>query len=149
MTEKEIQLLLKDLSSRLQYGVRLCVPGYSVSYKLLGIDRDVLHIDTPVYDEGDGYFELDCFDIKPYLRPLSSMTEEEKKEFLDADMDDLKICSEAMQKKLQMGSNEETVYAMYHHVDWLDKYMFDYRGLIPMGLALEAPEGMYERVGII
>lgn len=130
MTQKEIDLLLQDLSSRLRYGVQLCVPGYLVPYKLLGIDGDVLHIDTPVYDEGDGFFELDCFDIKPYLRPLSSMTEEEKEEYKD-----LLYCVKYA---------VDTVFAVNMLTDWLLAHHFDYRGLIEKGLAIEAPEGMYK-----
>ena len=130
MTQKEIDLLLQDLSSRLQYGVQLYVPDYLVPYKLLGIDGDVLHIDTPVYDEGDGFFELDCFDIKPYLRPLSSMTEEEKEEYKD-----LLYCVKYA---------VDTVFAVNMLTDWLNAHHFDYRGLIEKGLAIKAPEGMYE-----
>lgn len=122
MTQKEIDLLLQDLSSRLRYGVQLYVPDYLVPYKLLGIDGDVLHIDTPVYDEGDGFFELDCFDIKPYLRPLSSMTEEEYKEY----------------------KYQRDRHGGYYGFDYLNSIHIDYRHLIPQGLALEAPEGMYE-----
>lgn len=130
MTQKEIHLLLQDLSSRLRYGVQLYVPDYLVPYKLLGIDGDVLHIDTPVYDEGDGFFELDCFNIKPYLRPLSSMTEEEKEEYKD-----LLYCVKYA---------VDTVFAVNMLTDWLNAHHFDYRGLIEKGLAIEAPEGMYE-----
>lgn len=61
--------------------------------------------------------------IKPYLRPMSSMTEEEYDE----------LCELANSKFI--GDSKE--------IDWLNKKMFDYRGLIPMGLALEAPEEMY------
>lgn len=130
MTQKEIDLLLQDLSSRLRYGVQLCVPGYTVPYKLLGMDEDVLHIDTPVYDEGDGFFELDCFNIKPYLRPLSSMTEEEKKEYKD-----LLYCVKYA---------VDTVFAVNMLTDWFNAHHFDYRGLIEKDLAIKAPEGMYE-----
>ena len=137
MTEKEIQLLLQDLSSRLRYGVRLCVPGHLVSYKLLGIDGDVLHIDTPVYDEGDGYFELDCFNIKPYLRPMSmsSMTDKERKEYYN-------LCFEEERKEYEYGDWVTRVY--YHDtvesVDWLNAHHFDCRGLIEKGLAIEVTE---------
>lgn len=163
MTQKEREILFKDLSGRLPYGVivdykeneydsrnwkisTLHAPAYSQSGSLIITDYDGW-IEYEEYhgcgmSTGSRTFKIEQH--KPYLRPLSSMTEKEKKKFLDADMDDLKICSEAMLKKLQINSNEETIYGMYHHIDWLDKYMFDYRGLIPMGLALEAPKGMYQ-----
>jgi hypothetical protein len=64
--------------------------------------------------------------IKPYLRPMSSMTEEEENEYRAIN------CYEGLFPR-----NEAALdYVLLHH--------FDYRGLIPIGLALEAPEGMYK-----
>ena len=63
--------------------------------------------------------------IKPYLRPMSSMTEEELKE--------LNIIFD----------NCDTEYRVEAQ-DWLDAHHFDYRGLIEKGLALKAPEGIYK-----
>ena len=67
--------------------------------------------------------------VKPYLRPMSSMTEEEKIEW-DA----------------EYAYNSRT-YSYEGYVgkmtDWLNKHHFDYRGLIEKGLALEAPKDMY------
>lgn len=57
---------------------------------------------------------------------MSSMTEEEKKEY---------------NKVMFQSERYKDDYAA--DVDWLNAYHFDYRGLIPMGLAIEAPEGMY------
>lgn len=59
--------------------------------------------------------------IKPYLRPMSSMTKEEKKEY----------------NKLLCWRSPKKVF------DWLNAHHFDYRGLIKKGLALEAPKEMY------
>jgi len=120
MTQEEKQLLLQDLCGRLLYGVFV------------------------EYDYGDGVKRATKFhgnylylmmigkllwkDFKPYLRPLSSMTAEEINEYLsECDKDDLDTLSAPH----------------YHGTDWLNKKMFDYRGLIPMGLALEATEDMY------
>lgn len=61
--------------------------------------------------------------IKPYLRSMSSMTEEEEKQFQDVNLYELPYMVEGL--------------------DWLNAHHFDYRGLIEKGLALEAPEGMY------
>lgn len=66
--------------------------------------------------------------IRPYLRPMSSMTEEEKNE--DAMFFRAFSCS--MYEREAVERN-----------DWLNEHHFDYRGLIPMGLALAAPEDMY------
>ena len=70
---------------------------------------------------GESPISIDnIFKIKPYLRPLSSMTEEERKYF----------------RKLAFP---------YDFVDALNKHHFDYRNLIEKGLALEAPEDMYKK----
>ena len=83
--------------------------------------------------------------IKPYLRPMSSMIEEEKKEMKAA------TCPEGTgyfyEKHLVCPMNHFCELISYEFMadilNWLNAHHFDYRGLIPMGLALEAPEGMY------
>ena len=75
-------------------------------------------------------------EIRPYLRPMSSMTEDEKKEFesLGWRVDDLDNNTPWI----------HNTYNVFDGVDWLNANHFDYRGLIPMGLALPATEGMYD-----
>lgn len=84
-------------------------------------------------------FMFDNAEIKPYLRPMSSMTEEEKKELEDEINKDFKLaiiaCKENDITKSTSG---------FYKIDWLNKHHFDYRCLIKKGLALEAPEGMYK-----
>lgn len=70
----------------------------------------------------DGWHSIE--EIKPYLRPMSSMTEEEWTEYED-------MCDSFRGEEF------------YKLIDWANKNMFDYRGLIPRGLALEAPLNMY------
>ena len=115
MTQEDKKLLLKDLSARLLYGVKgiITYDKSNTTFTVEGIDNNVLHLS----DAEDCYVE----DFKPYLRPMSSMTEEEKAEFLSLPM-----------KEYSMNS-----------FDWLNAHHFDYRGLIEKGLAIEAPEGMY------
>ena len=67
------------------------------------------------------------FYIKPYLRSMSSMTEEEVDEFTQFDV----------------YANGEYIMPNYEVIDWLNAHHFDYRGLIKKDLALEAPKGMY------
>ena len=73
--------------------------------------------------------------IKPYLRPLSSMTNEEQKEFVQFHC--VTLCPVVIDEMLTL-DNESNMF------DWLNSHHFDYRGLIEKGLALEVPEGMYE-----
>ena len=71
MTQEEKQLLLKDLCARLPYGVKVQLSSSASPHKFMGYDKGLVRIDT------DQRYELEH--IKPYLRPMSSMTEEEKK----------------------------------------------------------------------
>ncbi len=110
MTQEEKQLLLKDLCARLPYGV-----------KFQGEDSNVYTLDTA------NYFVLQVEDVvfKPYLRPMSSMTDEERQDFA---------------YYVAHGSNSVAL----DFVDWCNANHFDHRGLIEKGLALEAPEAMYK-----
>ena len=125
MTQEEKDLLLKDICARLPYGVKIHIDSEFLREKGWDI-QTVVGIDFSlkiVLAEHNWYLPLK---IKPYLRPMSSMTEEEKEThecFFDED--GLLNCS------------------VDPYLDWLNANHFDYRGLIPMGLALEAPEGMY------
>ena len=121
MTPEERQLLLQDLCARLPYGVKVDVAGNTQS--LVGLLDELVSAGYDINDFDDYALE----DVKPYLRPMSSMTEEEE-ERKCAFLDDIE------------GGIEE---AIPNYINWLNKKMFDYRGLIPMGLALPATEGMY------
>ena len=113
MTQEEKQLLLKDLCSRLPYGVKLF---HNLS-------------ETPVTFNSGHLNQIGVYKIKPYLRSLSSMTEKEKREYINL--------SDLVTVDGVLVSSSETF-------DWLISHHFDYRGLIEKGLALEAPEGMYK-----
>lgn len=120
--KQEKELLLKDLSARLPYGVYCKVDDCSEPVKLVGIKK--------TYDEcrylfGDFLVDPDVTNVLPYLRPMSSMTEEERKKFVGTYI------------------NPHIVVSSNFGIDCLNENHFDYRELIPEGLALEAPEGMY------
>ena len=153
MKPEEKELLFKDLSARLPYHVRCKV------WLKYGITEegplDLEHNYGDVLQ--DAFFYRDRIkDIKPYLRPLSSMTEEEILEFY-------KIAYDTWYSDSLYYKNEEwiTFRASIKNnnlcfmnciwlsdinkvIDYLNKNMFDFRGLIPKGLAEIAPEGMYE-----
>lgn len=114
MTQEEKQLLEKDLCARLPYGVKVLSNESRIICELLRGGK---------YDDGEIYFivtkigcALKADEFKPFLRPMSSMTNAER------------------------GRMHEDI------TDWLNTHHFDYRGLIGKGLAIEAPEGMYENV---
>ena len=113
MRQEDKELLLKDLCARLPYGV-ICK---SNSYRNILFNSS--HISL-----------IESEEIKPYLRPMSSMTEEEKKE----------------NKHIAPGIEIENGVRIpnVHQIDWLNAHHFDYRGLIEKGLALKAPEEMYK-----
>ena len=126
MTKEERELLLRDLCARLTYRVHCRV------FKLNG---DIKENDDVLYGViGDNVMTLksdkdEClmyYQIKPYLRPMSSMTEEEKEDY---------------NSKFEGRDFSWEIY--YGSTDWLNAHHFDYRGLIEKGLALEAPKGMY------
>lgn len=128
MTKEEKRLLLIDLCARLPYGIIVHIHDINVD----DYDRQLIAEDID-------FIELDRRNCKPYLRPMSSMTDDERFE----------LWKKTMQLALQssLGLSEfvpNTAVPAAFEIDYYNAHHFDFRGLIPMGLALEAPEGMYE-----
>lgn len=135
MTQQERELLLKDLCARLPYGVKV---------------RVLIHRNDPTSEEiltlngfaGDSEYTLWVHDkerlakygcsgrgfrvdeIKPYLRPMSSMTDEERKEY------------QFITERWMYDAN----YSIADSIDWLNEHHFDYRGLMDKGLAIAVTE---------
>lgn len=129
MTKEEKQLLLRDLCARSPYGVIVDVSRVE-EWKQLTFTPFIL----------SNYYD-DIEKVKPYLRPMSSMTTEEEYEYHQyKNIDYLEI-----REMKHMEMLETTALCFSHAIDWLNAHHFDYRGLIPMGLAIEAPEGMYNK----
>lgn len=118
MAQEEKDLLLKDLCARLPYGLWID-DGYALA---IHIDYSDVHFENYFNGILNG-------DVKPYLRQMSSMTEEERSEYA--------LFYRAFSCSLYEKESVE-------RVDWLNKHHFDYRGLIEKGLALEAKEEMYK-----
>ena len=127
MTHEDKELLLKDLCARLPYNVKVKVLNEDIlsqdNEEGFIVGKENVNDDCFVIQCSSDSYVLVYNDFKPYLRPMSSMTEEEKKECL-------KI-------------------TFVEATDWLNSHHLDYRGLIEKGLALEAPAGMYENITII
>ena len=129
MKREDKDLLVIDLSARLPYGVIVAIKSSNhedwddwvveLTYKDLGFfDNDV------IYDY-----------VKPYLRPMSSMTEEEEKEYHN-------LCYEEESECYEFGEWTTKIYVhnTIESIDWLNSFHFDYRGLIEKGLAIEVTE---------
>lgn len=138
MTQENKNLLLKDLCTRLLYGVKCQME-----------DKLIIN-DSPFYDYilSERHIELfrnhKDFYIKPYLRPMSSMTEKERKEVGNLIKENRPdpygiISNKGIDNLLFSVSITSGVL-----IDWLNAHHFDYHSLIEKGLALEAQEGMYK-----
>ena len=125
MTREEKELVIKDLCARLPYGVKVKRPSDDEPYTLLAINwnKEIVVIGFMM----DGMYvtsKQKLVDIKPYLRPMSSMTEEEYNEVGDL--------LKAEDPRLNLNEVMATI-----EIDWLNAHHFDYRGLIEKGLAIE------------
>ena len=131
MNEETINLVLTDICGRLPYGVitKNCKNNFDVPAHLLPDVNVIKHI-------------IAEYDLKPYLRPMSSMTEEEKKEI--GELLDASIEIDTDGNITYFSGSDFIPCSDYHiYIDYLNAHHLDYRGLIPMGLALEAPKDMY------
>lgn len=138
MAQEEKQLLLQDLCARLPYGVKLrYVEDLVFKKESHTITLNTIYLEHII--NGDA-------DIKPYLRPVSSMTEKEfgfLQEHLPYDFTRVYSGKFNLIEDIHIG-NSISIDDMAFLLDCLNKWHLDYRGLIPMGLAVEAPEGLYK-----
>ena len=129
MTQEEKELVIKDLCGRLPYGVICYYDTSDKSETMLGkLSPNTLESfinNKPLIGEENQckIYDYSVTSIKPYLRTISSMTNVEREEYC------LMLCGELSTKP----------------IDWLLRKHFDFMGLIEKGLAIEAPEGMYEK----
>jgi len=139
MTQEDKKLLLKDLSARLPYGVKVRTPYNDA---ILGGIVDRKGVKTTI-DYTDIVTDKQTYPIryiKPYLRPMSSMTEEEKKELLqisnfNPDVDD--ICYDSI---CCIERTSIDIVDIANFISWLNKNIFDYRRLIEKGIAIAVTE---------
>lgn len=118
MKQEDKELLLKDLSARIPYRI-IC----NVEYVGNVIDLTI-PLNTDLLDE---FINYKC-ELKPYLRSMSSMTEEERKEH----------------RNTMSVVNESFYVESLETFDFYNKHHIDYRNMIGKDLALEAPEDMYK-----
>ena len=145
MTRDEKDLLLQDLCARLPYGVIISVKDinnfqFDGVLQVIGKNWCRLNILDPIKKAKvkNQTIPLNHIYIKPYLRPMSSMTEEEKFELKQEHVKDQQLFAEVI---VVLNNTEMRGKVIPHFAaDWCDKNMFDYRGLIDKGLAIEVTE---------
>lgn len=162
MTEQEKELLFRDLCGRFEHFVQVHIDiDYQIDHEFysechtvpcdayileVNFDEKTLHIILDDENEDkNNYFQeefdtdwVDFYEVKPYLRPMESMTEKEKSKLRQWGC----LCMNLDDSVQDVG-----VYGAIHSIpviDYLNSIHVDYRGLIPMGLALPAKEGMYK-----
>lgn len=123
MTLENKNLLIKDICGRLPYGLWVM----DEESNIIHISYDDVHFENFFIGMLNG-------NIKPFLRPMSSMTEDEQKEFVKFHCTNMHPI--IMDKSLTV-ENESSM------IDWLNKNMFDHHDLIPKDLALVSHEEMY------
>lgn len=141
MKPEDKQLLLIDTCARLPYGV--IVRGVFINYNT---DKGKI-----LYEECDrrlDYQDMNRYEsLKTYLRTMSSMTEEERKNFIECAGYEVEESENGRHYDYYLkdfcGTKDEP-YANADAIDWLNAHHFDYRGLIKKGLAIEAPKDMYK-----
>ena len=131
MTQEDKELLLKDLCSRLPYGVNILHEGWNFEWddelstveKVVGIDEDFIYTKVINTHNGEEYrddkWPIDTFDDKLFLRPMSSMTDEQKSQY------------NFYLTRIVFAYDASLL------IDWLNKNHFDYRNLINKNLAID------------
>ena len=130
MTQEEKELLIKDLCSRLPYECIISIAEGGID----GIQWADVTLNSYLFHQ---ILEEDAWEyVKPYLRPMSSMTEEERQEYND-------LYYQVLIQRSNGNAYRDTKMVEALHIDWLNKNMFDYRDLISKGLAIKANDNMY------
>lgn len=134
ITQEDKELLLRDLSARLPYGVMCATTDNDGSLPNIWrvVKADMINKDFfLIHDSYKADRIVDVKEVKPYLFPLSSMTEEQTEELI---------------KIINTGQNDNNEFMRsICRIDFYHKHHFDYRGLISMDLAIDATNlGIYE-----
>ena len=152
MTQEDKELLLQDLCARLPYRVKCSFGVDDAVYEITGVNPTCCGASeiqaTHVKSSVNGDFRLNS--CKPYLFPLSSMTEEQKQELFELCRFCIEEDWEGKKREvyaIAISSRADPAYCFDHNfymwgvdiraIDWLNKNHFDYRGLIEKGLAID------------
>ena len=129
LSEKKCYMLLNDICCKFPHGVKVMMEDGTTG-EVVGIDHAEPRYNVKYQTDGkqDTYSWQYSGQIQTYLRPMESMTPEER-----ADVECYRVNDKDGIPRVMVGAVE----------DWLNRHMFDYRGMIRKGLALPAPDGMY------
>lgn len=137
MEKNKENILFADLVAKLPYGVKIEVEVWNEeteSSEMVAIPIYSVNTDRYFYACTDSEeIQIHIDEVQPYLRKMSSMTEKEQQEY-----DGL------LYSVSDFTQNTDSLSPIDRLTDWLNANHFDHRGLIEMGLALEAPENMYQ-----
>lgn len=128
MTQEDKEILLKDICARLPYSVKAKYYGAEEERECIDVIEGVYPFDNEI---AIGQYGLKVEAIKPYLFPLSSMTKEQKKEY--ASLVWFNSIPDVLRSEDAVILEEVPMLTDFYH-----KNHFDYRGLIPKGLAIDA-----------
>ena len=138
MEQKDKDLLLKDLCGRLPYGVKCYIPEANDTSILAAVLEDGENTLFNFWEDErkiQYWYQLYISEFKPYLFPLSSMTEEQKREYYSL-KHEVPVCHYEYGDVVE----EFELYDSPESFEYLIENHFDYRGLIPMGLAEDATD---------
>lgn len=124
--DEEKELLLKDLCARIPYGLKASVKGYieeNITFDILSVTANFRVFVKNLSVSIRQFVDIEV--VIPYLRPMSSMTEEEEKEYTSID------------NRSYSCPQDFAHIPATDRIDWLNAHHFDYRGLIEKNLALD------------
>ena len=141
MAQKDKELLLKDLCARLPYNVKVKVECGDIPYAPTILSKLDIKRKVALFN-----FEVRIENCKPYLRPMSSMTEEEKNELTEMTITSPNLETAAVlfreryYEEEPQWRNDWAICSLPKVLNWLNAHHFDYRGLIEKGLAIAVTE---------
>lgn len=141
MTQEEKILLLKDICARIPYGLKASVRGSieeNITFDILSVATNFKVFVENCFISVSHYEDIEV--VRPYLRPMSSMTDEEKEyirnKYFFEDWD-------SWNDLLHYHYHLINVKEIPEFMEWIYANHLDFLNLIEKGLALEAPSNMY------
>ena len=144
MKKEHKEILIRELSRRLPYGLLLKIHCLDDCYKYSRVTNDGLVFINNTRDNSQGnWVNIRNLIIRPYLRSLSKMTKEEKEE-----LEKYGFSFYGQTGVFDNINRGELIYidnkSIIETINYLDSHYFDYNNLIRKGIALEADEELYK-----